>query len=180
MTTYLALLRGVNVGGHKKVPMSELRDLCAKLGFRNARTILQSGNLIFECAARATAGLEGALEAALKKEIGVETQLIVRTTAEWRDAIDANPFTAEAESDPSHLLLMFLRDAPSANAMKALQAAIQGREIVRAKGRVAYLVYPDGIGRSKLTIDVIEKHLATRGTARNWNTVSKMAALAAG
>jgi uncharacterized protein (DUF1697 family) len=180
MTTYLALLRGINVGGHKKIAMSELRDLCTNAGCANARTVLQSGNVIFESAARNAPSLERALEAAVMKEMGVETSFLVRTAAEWRDAIANNPFPREAESDPSHLLVMFLRDAPEPKAVKALQAAIRGREVVRANGRQAYLVYPDGIGESKLTIHVIEKHLATRGTARNWNTVLKMEAIAAG
>jgi uncharacterized protein (DUF1697 family) len=89
-------------------------------------------------------------------------------------------FEAEAKSDPGHLVVMALKDAPAASAVKALQAAIKGREIVRAAGRHAYIVYPDGIGRSKLTNALIEKTLATRGTARNWNTVMKLAAMAGG
>lgn len=178
MATYLALLRGINVGGHKKVAMSDLREMCAKLGFEDARTVLQSGNLVFRTTTRAPASLERLLEAEVKHRLDLETQFFVRTAPEWRQAIHDNPFSDEARRDPSHLLVMFLRDAPPASAVKALQAAIQGREVVRAKGRQAYLVYPDGIGDSRLTINVIEKHLATRGTARNWSTVSKMNALA--
>src|SRR6185369_1416213 len=111
---------------------------------------------IFESTARSAASHERALEAAVMKEMGVETSFLVRTVAEWRDAIANNPFPRDAESDPSHLLVMFLRDAPEPKAVKALHAAIRGREVVRANGRQAYLVYPDGIGQSKLTINVIE------------------------
>jgi uncharacterized protein (DUF1697 family) len=179
MTTYLALLRGINVGGNKMVAMSGLRELCTELGFDDTRTILQSGNLVFRIAARTAASLERLLEAEVKKRLGVETHFFVRTTAEWQEAIAGNPFRDEAKRDPGHLLVMFLRDAPPAKKVKALQAAIQGREVVRAKGRHAYLVYPDGIGRSRLTINIIEKHLGTLGTARNWNTVRKMEVLAA-
>ena len=86
-------------------------------------------------------------------------------------------FPKEAKLDPGHTVLMCLRDAPPAAAVKALQAAIKGREVVKAKGRHAYFLYPDGIGNSKLTIKVIEKKLGTTGTARNWNTVLKLGAL---
>jgi uncharacterized protein (DUF1697 family) len=178
MATYLALLRGINVGGHKKVAMSDLRELCTGLGFEDVRTVLQSGNLVFSSSARTPSSLERLLEAEVKKQLGVETRFFVRTVKEWQGAIADNPFHAEAERDPSHLLVMFLRDTPQAKQVKALQAAIQGREVVRAKGRHAYLVYPDGMGTSRLTINVIEKHLGTQGTARNWNTVAKMATLA--
>ena len=90
----------------------------------------------------------------------------------------ANPFPAEAKSDPGHLVVMCLKSAPGREAVSALQQAISGREVIRAKGREAYIVYPDGIGRSRLTTALIEKKLGTRGTARNWNTVMKLAALA--
>ena len=97
-----------------------------------------------------------------------------------RGLIAANPFPEQAASDPAHLVLMgTLRDAPSAGGREdALRAAIKGREIVQARGRHLYIVYPDGIGPSKLTGGVIERALSTRGTARNWNTVLKLAALA--
>mgnify|MGYP002399900788 CR=1 FL=1 len=88
-----------------------------------------------------------------------------------------NPFRVEAERDPGHLLVMFLKQAPTREAVTALQRAITGREVVRAEGRHAYLVYPDGVGRSRLTSALIEKHLGTRGTGRNWNTVQKLGAL---
>ena len=92
--------------------------------------------------------------------------------------VAGNPFPEEAERDPSHLLVIFLKEAPDRKDVMALQSAIKGREVVRAKGRHAYVVYPDGIGRSRLTSALIEKKLATRGTGRNWNTVLKLGAAA--
>jgi len=100
----------------------------------------------------------------------------VRTADEWDAVVAGNPFPAEAKSDPGHLVVMALKAAPEAAAVAALQAAIAGRETVRAVGRQAYLVYPDGIGESKLTIQKIEKALGTRGTGRNWNTALKLQA----
>lgn len=157
--------------------MAELRALLESLGLAGARTLLQSGNALFRSGEASTARLERLLEEEAKKVLGLETDFLVRTLAEWDEAIARNPFLEEAERDPAHLLVMFLKSAPAASAVKALQSAIAGRETVRAAGRQAYLVYPDGIGDSRLTIGVIEKHLGTRGTARNWNTVRKLAAL---
>jgi uncharacterized protein (DUF1697 family) len=139
--------------------------------------LLASGNLLFDGDGRGPAELEAALESAAKKQLGLTTDFFVRTAAEWQAIIAANPFPAEAKRDPGHLLLVCLKDAPARGGVAALQAAIKGREVVRAKGRDVFAVYPDGIGRSKLTAALMEKHLGTRGTGRNWNTVLKLAAL---
>jgi uncharacterized protein (DUF1697 family) len=179
MIQYLALLRGVNVVGRKMVAMADLRTCCEKLGFDEANTLLQSGNVVFKTSARSAASLERKLESEVKKRCGVETRVFVRNGSEWRAAVEANPFADEARHDPGHLLLMCLRDAPDAKSVNALRAAIVGRELVHADGRHAYLVYPDGVGRSRMTSNLIEKHLGTSGTARNWNTVLKLAALVA-
>jgi uncharacterized protein (DUF1697 family) len=178
MTTHIALLRGVNVGGKTKVAMADLRAMLADLGFGDPRSLLQSGNLVFRSDKLTGAGLERLLEAETEKRLGLKTDFFVRTPEEWEAVIANNPFPGEAESDPSHLVVMFLNKAPEAKDVEALQAAIAGREIVRASGRQAYITYPDGIGDSKLTITVIEKKLGSRGTGRNWNTVLKLGALA--
>jgi uncharacterized protein (DUF1697 family) len=179
MTLHIALLRGINVGGNKMIAMADLRDLLAKLGFTDARSLLQSGNLVFSSTRRTPAQLEALLDAEIEKRIGVQSDVFVRTAAELAEVVARNPFAEEAKRDPGHLLVMFLRDAPDAQAVAALNAAIVGRETVRVIGRHAYAIYPDGMGRSKLTNAVIEKKLGTRGTARNWNTVMKLAALCA-
>src|SRR5881628_15465 len=177
MTIHIALLRGINVGGHKMVAMSDLRDLLTQLGFMDARSLLQSGNLIFRSDARVGVNLERLLEAEAEKRLDLRTDFVVRTAEEWKAIVARNPFRDEAERDPAHLLVMFLKDAPDVKNVEALQAAITGPEIVRAHGRQAYIVYPSGIGRSRLTSALIEKKLATRGTGRNWNTVLKLGAL---
>jgi uncharacterized protein (DUF1697 family) len=180
VTTYLALLRGINVGGHKQVAMADLRDLLTQLGLADPRSLLQSGNLVFGANERTSVQLERRLEAEVAKRLGLQTDCFVRTAREWEGVVAHNPFHKEAARDPGHLLVMFLKDAPSVTGVKALQAAITGREVVRAAGKHLYIVYPDGIGRSRLTNAVIDKQLGTRGTGRNWNTVVKLAALAAG
>ena len=178
MPTYITVLRAINLGAHNRIKMADLRAMLEKLGYSDAQTLLVSGNAVFRCAAGSCDKLEKQLEAASTKHLGVTTDYFVRSAKEWQDVIAANPFPAEAKSDPGHLLMMCLRDAPAAAAVKALQAAIKGREQVRANGKHAYFVYPDGVGRSKLSITMIEKALGTRGTARNWNTVLKLGELA--
>ena len=178
MTLHVALLRAVNLPSHNKIGMAELRKLLTDLGFEDVQSLLQSGNLVFRGDTRTSAQLEGLLEAEAKKRLGLETDFMVRTAGEWRAVIAGNPFPEEAERDPGHLVVMFLKEEADAKDVAALQKAIIGREVVRAKGRHAYITYPDGIGRSRLTNVVIEKKLGTRGTGRNWNTVLKLGALA--
>src|SRR2546430_1657072 len=164
----IALLRGINVGGNKMVAMADVRDLAARLGLRDAKTLLQSGNLVFRSDKSASQ-----IEKLLEREIaGVD--VFVRTAAEWREVIARNPFPEEAKSDPGRLVVMALKSAADAKAL-----VIPGREVARGEGRHIYLYYPDGQGTSKLTNAVIEKKLGTRGTARNWNTVMKLASASA-
>ena len=177
MAQYVAVLRAINLGPHNRIAMADLREMCGKVALENARTLLVSGNLVFDSHVNSTKELERLLEAASTEHLGVTTDYFVRSAKEWQAIIDANPFPAEAKSDPGRLVMMCLREAPSAAAVAALQAAIKGREQVRAKAKQAYFVYPDGQGTSKLTIAMIEKMLGTRGTARNWNTVLKLGEL---
>jgi uncharacterized protein (DUF1697 family) len=119
------------------------------------------------------------LEDGAAKRLGLSLDFFVRSAAEWARVIAANPFLDEAKNDPARLVVVVLKNAPERAAVAALQKAIKGREVVRAKGREAFITYPDGQGRSKLTMALIERHLETSGTARNWNTVLKLAALTA-
>jgi uncharacterized protein (DUF1697 family) len=176
-TARIALLRAVNLAGVNVVGMADLREFMTSLGLEDVTTLLQSGNAVFR-SNKTAESLEQQLERASEKQFGARIEFFVRTAAEWKAMIAANPFPQEAKADPSHLIAGVLKTAPTAAMVKALQEAIKGREVVRAKGRCAYIVYPDGIGRSKLTSALIEKTLGTRGTGRNWNTVLKLAARA--
>jgi uncharacterized protein (DUF1697 family) len=174
---HVALLRAVNLAGKNQVRMPDLCAMLDQLGLGQPRSLLQSGNLLFDGDGRSPEQLETALAAAARKQLGLDTDFFVRTDQQWQAIVAANPFPAEAKSDPGHLVVVCLKDAPARGAVAALQAAIKGREVVKAKGKQAFAVYPDGIGRSKLTAALMEKHLGTRGTGRNWNTVLKLAAL---
>jgi uncharacterized protein (DUF1697 family) len=171
----VALLRAVNVGGRKPVPMADLRALLERLGFTDVRSFLQSGNLVFRSDTRPGAELERFLEEKSARELGLETDFLVRTPAEWSQMMAANPFPREAAVDPSRLVVLFLKAAPGTREVERLQSAAMGAERVQLAGRQVYLHYPDGIARSRLTTAFIEKMLGTRGTGRNWNTVVKLA-----
>jgi uncharacterized protein (DUF1697 family) len=167
LATYIGLVRAINLAGRNVVAMSDLRDLMAALGLEDARTLLQSGNVVFRSSVASTSKIER-----------LSLVFFVRSANEWARVIAANPFPDEAKNDPARLVTVVLKEAPERAAVAALQHAIKGREVARAKGREVFITYPDGQGRSKLTMALIERHLGTSGTARNWNTVLKLAAVA--
>jgi uncharacterized protein (DUF1697 family) len=175
LTAHVALFRALNVGG-RKATSAELRALAADLGLGDARTLLQSGNLVFRTP-QTGAELEAEIEQAFAASFGFASDVLVRSAREWRAALAANPHGDMAERDPSHLVVMALKAAPSPDAAAALKDAIPGRETIAAVGRELFIAYPDGIGDSKLTGAVIERRLGVRGTARNWNTATKLAAM---
>jgi uncharacterized protein (DUF1697 family) len=178
MAVHIALLRAVNVGG-RSVPMADLREMLVDLGLDDVRTVLQSGNAVFQ-SSKSPDALETLLEKTAARRFGIAIEFFVRTARQWDAAIAANPFVAEARDDPSHMILMALKKAPKGAELERLTSDIKGRERVAAEGRHAYLVYPDGIGRSKMTNAFIESRLATRGSGRSWHTVLKLAGFARG
>src|SRR4051812_23209323 len=176
MARYVALLRGINVGGNKKVPMADLRAMTEAMGFADVKTLLQSGNMVFTGKSTPTAKLEAQLETSTRDEIGVDCSFIVRTEDEWRAIVKANPFAAMAKSDPSHLLLQACKEAPTTSAVNALRVhAVPGEEI-RLVGRELFICYPHGVGESKLAAALARPILGTPSSGRNWNTVLKIEA----
>ena len=168
MPVFVVLLRAVNVGGTGKLPMSDLKRLCEKAGFLNVRTHIASGNVVAE-----RDGAEAETKAALKAEIqahaGKPVGVIVRTAAEMAKVVADNPFP---DRSASQTVAIFLNRAPPTGALKEVKG--QANEELRLGVREIYVHYPDGIGRSKLLIPA-----AGAGTARNMNTVAKLAAMAA-
>lgn len=156
--------------------MAALRAFLAELECGTPETVLQSGNAVFS--SRLTpAALETRFEVEGRHRLGIDTAVVVRSAEEWRAIVAGNPYEREARTDPSHLLLVCLKERATPAAAAALRDAIRGRETFHLGDRHAYIVYPDGIGRSKLTMTVFEKAIGTVGTARNWNTVMKIHAL---
>jgi uncharacterized protein (DUF1697 family) len=150
-----------------------------QLGCSDVRTLLQSGNAVFAPPRRTNAQtLERRLEAEAQRCFGFDIAFMLRGAAEWQSIVADNPFPAAARSDPGRLVVMALKGVPSPAGVKALRDGYAGPETLEIRGRNAYLIYPDGQGRSKLTNALIERRFGVAGTARNWNTVLKLAALA--
>ena len=177
---HVSLIRGINVGGNRRIAMERLRAVHVAAGLREPRTLLQSGNVAFIAGKEKRADLEATIAAALAEEMGVAVDVLVRTPAEIEAVLAANPLPAEAEADPSHLLVMFLKAPPDKAGAARLAALPVAGELVRPGAEALYLYYPPpaGIGHSKLTGAVIEKALGTSGTARNWTTLTRLLALA--
>ena len=178
MTIYIALLRAINVGGRNLIAMADLRALFESLGYSGVQTLLQSGNVVFGAKPLASAKLERRLEDEIAKAGKLNVEVCVRAAPEWKELVAKNPFPREAKQDPARFVAMCLKAAPARARLMELRAAIRGPETIELVGRALYAVYPNGQGTSKLTNGLIESKLQTRGTARNWNTVLKLAALA--
>jgi uncharacterized protein (DUF1697 family) len=176
MTTYVVLLRGINVGGNKRIKMGDLRNALTTAGIENPRTLLQSGNVVVESNAD-TAALADIVETTIQSTFGFQSTVIVRTADEIRDLLTNRPFTAEQIEDGRFAHVGFCRDKPDRDGFEALQEAHEGSEELKLVGREIFVYYPDGSGRSKVTNSVIEKHLATPTTSRNWNTVEKIGSM---
>lgn len=175
---YIALLRGINLAGHRQVAMADLRVTLTGIGLEDVRTVLNSGNVVFRAKKRAPGQLERLLEATTASRLGLATDYFVRTAEEWSAVIERNPFTSEATRDPSRLLVTFLKQPVPAGAIQALASANPGRERLHASGRELFIVFPDGVGRSPLSPLLTPKRLGGPCTGRNWNTVLKVAAAA--
>ena len=172
----VAFLRGINVGGHNKIAMSELRELFEAVGFKGAQTVLQSGNVIFDAPAHSGDLLRNEIQ----KRFGLSIEVFVRTAAELQSIVDANPFPEEVETDSSHALVMFTREPIDSDMAANVQRVIVGPEVARAAAGHLLVHYSAGIGISKLTNKMLEATLGMRGTARNWNTLLRILAIAAG
>jgi uncharacterized protein (DUF1697 family) len=169
-------LRAVNVG-RRTLKSQDIKDALADAGFAGAQTVGAAGTAVIE-APESGAELESRLEAAIAQRAGFTSEVFARTGAELEDVLAGNPFSAFAESDPAKLHVVFLRDGPEPAAVTRLKEKIPGREQAAGGPRCVYVTFPDGAGRSKVTPAMIEKAVG-RGTARNWNTVRRMAELTA-
>lgn len=173
MSSHVALLRAVNVGGHNRVAMSDLRELFAHLGFESVQTLLQSGNVVFSSPSGSLKTLERKLQTSCADRLGVETEVFIRSAQQWNGVVQKNPFPEEARKTPGQLVVVFLGKPASASALRSLEG-MAGKEYVSGARTHLYVVYPDGIGRSRLTASVIEKTLGRPSTARNWNTILRI------
>ncbi len=178
MAVLVSMLRGINVGGHNKISMGELRALYESLGLQDPQTYVQSGNVVFRTKERNVAAVAKRIEDAIERRFGFRVDVIVRTSSELKDAIARNPFGKRRNVDPGKLLVTFLAGHPSAEARDQVLKIKTDPEELHINGREVYIYFPDGMGRSKLSWPAIGKKLGTTGTGRNWNSVTKLLEIA--
>ncbi|HEX9803501.1 MAG TPA: DUF1697 domain-containing protein [Gammaproteobacteria bacterium] len=173
MKTYIALFRGINIGGHHALPMKGLVQLLEELGCRDIRTYIQSGNVVFQTRKTKRARLARGIGIQVMNTYGFEPTVLLLEEAELREAIDNNPFPSD---EGKALHLFFLDSPPEAPDLARLDAIKSGSEQFRLIKSIFYLFTPEGVGRSKLAANV-EKCLGVPATGRNWNTVCKLLAM---
>lgn len=178
MAAAVSLLRGVNVVGRHKIKMEELRELYESLGLRRAQTYIQSGNVVFRTDARDFTRLSKRIADAIEQRFAFRPGVVLRTAADLRGVIAANPFASRGDLDPSKLLILFLASEPPADVRGRILRIESEPEELRMEGRELYIYYPNGMARAKVSWAFIEKILQTPGTGRNWNTVRKLLEMA--
>lgn len=172
------MLRGINVGSHKRMRMDALRAVYESVGLENPQTYLQSGNVVFKTRERDLTALAKRIESGIEQHFGFPSDVIVRTSSELRSVVARNPFAARPGIDPSKLLVTFLAGDGGKEAQENLLGIKADSEEMEVDGRELYIYFPFGIGRSKLSPALIEKKLKLTGTGRNWNTVTNLLAIA--
>ena len=178
MPVLISMLRGVNVVGRNKIKMDALRALYESLKFESPRTYVQSGNVIFRTRQKNSPALAKKIQNAIESAFGFRPDVMLRTPDELRSAIAASPFAGRSGLEPSKLLVTFLAGEPGLAARDTLDSLKGHPEEVHLKGRELYIYFPNGAGQSKLPWSKVEKLTKATGTARNWNSVTKMLAIA--
>lgn len=178
MPVVICMLRGVNIGAHNRVKMDDLKKLCTSLKLCDPQTYVQSGNVIFTTDERDLDKLRTKLEAAIHKKFGFQTNAILRSTKDLRGVVAQNPFAKRKDIHPGKLLVTFFSSDLGEAARKQVRAIKTDPEEIFIDGREAYIYFPNGAGRSKLNWSLIPKTLKVQGTARNWNSVTKMLEMA--
>jgi uncharacterized protein (DUF1697 family) len=176
---HVALLRGINVGGRRSLPMKKLAEAFEAAGCRDVRTYIQSGNVVFRAPPALAAKLEKSLPKAISKAAGFDVSVVLRSARELRDAVKKNPFLRQG-SDEKLCHLLFLADVPESGRAKALDAERSHPDEFAVVGRDVYLKLPNGVARSKLTNAYFDSKLATVSTLRNWRTVLTLLEMAEG
>jgi uncharacterized protein (DUF1697 family) len=173
MAVIVSLLRSVNVGGNHKIKMHALRALYQTLKLRDAQTCVQSGNVVFRTEEPDLVLLAARIERAIERNFGFHAAVMVRNTSQLRDVVRRNPFSSRRGIDPAKLVVIFLAADPGREIRETLGRMKINPEELSIEGRELYIYFPNGMGRSKLPA-LIDKTLSKSGTARNWNTVTKL------
>lgn len=178
MPTYIAMLRGINVGPHKRMKMEKLRGTCESLGFEKVKTYIQSGNIVFRAAKISDAALAKKLGDGIVRDFGFSADVITRTKEEMECIIENNPLLKEKAIDEAKLHVVFLPAKPAPASLKKLQDLTLAPDRARNVDREIYFYFPDGVSGSSLWKHPLDKVLGITGTMRNWNTVNKLCEMA--
>jgi uncharacterized protein (DUF1697 family) len=178
MAVYVAMLRGINLGPARRVPMGELRELLSTAGYEDVRTYVQSGNIVLSSTEK-PAGVEGRLRELISDRFGFDVPVIVRSRAQLAAVVKANPL-GDVAADPKRYQVSFLAEKPPAELLRRMAELAHGGERVVARGREIYAWHPEGAARSKLWNGLAGKGLGITATARNWTTVTTLLEMASG
>ena len=174
MPVYIAMLRGINIGPHKRMKMEKLRACCEGLGFAGVKTYIQSGNAIFRAAKLSPAALSKKLGECIVKDFGFSAEVISRSREEMKEIIDDNPFMKERSIDTSKLHVAFLSESASAAALKKLQELTLAPDRTHGSGKEIYFYFPNGVSGSSLWRHPLDRVLSLPVTMRNWKTVTTL------
>lgn len=176
MALYLALFRGINVSGKKIIKMEDLRNLMVSAGYKNVKTYIQSGNVIFESAEKSKTKIAASIEALVSKQYGFDVVIFVTDIKDVNRAVDNNPFAnkGEPEEGTKKLYVTFLSEKPTEENMEKLRQAPIGEDIIEFRDDILYFKLISKASESKLSNSLIESKLKVRATTRNWNTTLKL------
>jgi uncharacterized protein (DUF1697 family) len=180
MPTYIVLLRGINIGSNKRIKMERLAASCGALGFSNAKTYIQSGNIVLDAPKLSAAALSKKLEAKIVADFGFSADVTVRTKEELEQIVAGNPLLNDRRIDSRMLHVAFLADAPAPSAVKRLESLTAPPDLVRAAAKEIYFYFPNGVSKSSLWKHPLDKVLGVSATMRNWKTVNALHAMAQG
>jgi len=174
MAKCISILRGINVGGNRKILMKDLKCLFEKLGFSKVETYIQSGNVIFDADEKETSGLERKIQEIITETFGFDVPVIVRTTDEIAESIANNPFWKEKDADIDRLHLTFLKEVPTPEKLEKIKTIIFPPDKFEIIGKDVFVFCSAGYSDSKLTNSFFESKLGIQTTTRNWKTVMKL------
>jgi uncharacterized protein (DUF1697 family) len=174
MPVYIAMLRGINIGPHKRMKMEKLRASCEALGFNKVKTFIQSGNIVFQAAKLSPASLCKKLEDRILSDFGFSAAVITRTKDEMTQVVKNNPLLKERGIDPAKLHVVFLPDSPKPEALKKLETLTLAPDRFNVAGKEIYFYFPNGVSGSSLWKHPLDRVLSAPVTMRNWNTVSAL------
>ena len=178
MSTFISILRGINVGGHRMIKMEAFKNACGELGFQNIRTYIQSGNLVFESAMADTNAISESIHGKIRDAFGYEVPVITMTLEELEQAILGNPFSNDPSKDSAFFHVAFLSEVPPLQSIEKLHEAECKNDAFALVNKAVYLYCPDGYSNSKLTNAFLETKLKVTATTRNWKTTNELLKMA--